>query len=357
VALGLRADRAEASFTPRPLFPALADPSGAALERIGAVEVESPAGTIAARLVDGAWVLPDRSNYPADPAPLIAAVNAVASLTLVEPKTANPERFDLLELDAPGAGGQATLVLLVDRDGAEMAAVLFGKRGLQRSVGGQEAVYVRAPEAEQTYLAYAGTLPVADPAAWLATGFFDIARADVSRVTLTDAGGASYTIIPSPEPGGAPYTLEGLGPDEAVTSPYQLNGIVGALADLPVETVARADAIAFDAPRRAVFETATGLELRLELAPLPPQAEDGAEAGEPPAAWLRVSAATLPEADEGAAALAERINQRAEGWAFRIPGYRAEPLTRPRADVVEPAAPPEPAEPAPDAPADEPPSP
>src|SRR5207237_8068860 len=106
-------DRGISRAAPRqPAFPALA----AKLGDIASVTV-SREGTTMTFIRDGdSWLVAEKGNYPANAAKVSQIVRAMADLTLIEPKTQNPDLYPRLEVEDPG-NGKSALVAVKDKSG------------------------------------------------------------------------------------------------------------------------------------------------------------------------------------------------------------------------------------------------
>src|SRR5438105_5581031 len=107
----------------QPAFPTLA----AKLGEVASVTV-SRNGTTMTLIRDGdSWLVAEKGNYPANAAKIGQIVRAMADLTLVEPKTQNPDLYPRLEVEDPG-NGKSALVAGKDKSSGELAEATVGKR-------------------------------------------------------------------------------------------------------------------------------------------------------------------------------------------------------------------------------------
>ncbi|MCP5431715.1 MAG: DUF4340 domain-containing protein [Alphaproteobacteria bacterium] len=322
LALGARASRETSSFAPRAMFPELASKLDAG--DFGGLEFATKdARIVVSRTADGKWVLSEKGGYPVAEGALVGAVATVAGLELVEPKTKNPERHNLLGLVAPDKGGGARALTLKEKSGAPIASVLVGEEPLHREVGSRRAVYVRKAGEDATFLAYTDLALETDPSAWIATDGLSLARDRVSAVRVTPAEGPAYAVKKG-EGEGAAFTLEGLGPEEELSSAYTLSTMAGALASPGIEDVAKAATLDFSKAARLDYETGDGLLVTARVA----------RVGD--AAWLTLDAAAKGDAKDDVKSQAEAMNARASGWAYKIATTKADQMTKARADLVRP---------------------
>src|ERR1700720_2044256 len=170
-------------------FPALA----AKLGDVASVTV-SREGTTMTLIRDGdSWLVAEKGNYPANAAKISQIVRAMADLTLVEPKTQNPDLYPRLEVEDPG-NGKSALVAVKDKSGADLAQGIVGKRRYDRLGAGNDGVYLRKPGEAQSWLP-GGTLdPSGDPSSWLERQIIDISEKKIAKVALTQPDASRLVI-------------------------------------------------------------------------------------------------------------------------------------------------------------------
>ena len=170
-------------------FPALA----ARLGDVASVTV-SRDGTTMTLIRDGDnWLVAEKGNYPANAAKISQIVRAMADLTLVEPKTQNPDLYPRLEVEDPG-NGKSTVVAVKDKSGGDLAQAIVGKRRYDRLGAGNDGVYLRKPGEAQSWLARGTLDPSGDAASWLDRQIIDISEKKIAKVTLTQADGSKLVI-------------------------------------------------------------------------------------------------------------------------------------------------------------------
>src|SRR5512143_1459693 len=103
---------------------------------------------------DGAWVVKEMSDYPADTALVRKALFSLTELRPYEAKTRDPKRLAKLELEDPkGKDAQSKQLTVKDKDGKVLADVIFGKANTTNVILGKEMVYVRKAGSDQAWLA------------------------------------------------------------------------------------------------------------------------------------------------------------------------------------------------------------
>ena len=297
-------------------FPALA----AKLGDVASVTV-SRDGTTMTLIRDGDnWLIAEKGNYPAKASKIAQIVRAMAGLTLVEPKTQNPDLYPRLEVDDPG-NGKSALVAVKDKSGADLAQAIVGKRRYDRLGAGNDGVYLRKPGEAQTWLAHGTLDPSGDPASWLDRQIIDISEKKIAKVTLTQADGSKLVISrPAPE---AKFAVEDAPADAKFKSETTTSGPATALETLDLDDVKPAGEL--PVPDKDVvtasFTTFDGLAVDLRL-----MERDKTN-------WVAMSASGSGSAE----ADAKKIEDKVSHWTYAIPAYKANLLKTKLADLVEPA--------------------
>jgi hypothetical protein len=297
-------------------FPALA----ARLGDVASVTV-SRDGTTMTLIRDGDnWLVAEKGNYPANAAKISQIVRAVADLTLVEPKTQNPDLYARLEVEDPG-NGKSTLVAVKDKSGGDLAQAIVGKRRYDRLGAGNDGVYLRKPGEAQSWLARGTLDPSGDAASWLDRQIIDISEKKIAKVTLTQADGSKLVISRSaPE---AKFAVEDAPADAKFKSETATSGPATALETLDLDDVKPAGELPVPDKNvvTASFTTFDGLTVDLRL-----MERDKAD-------WIAISAAGSGPAE----ANAKKIEDRVSHWTYAIPAYKANLLKTKLADLIEPA--------------------
>jgi hypothetical protein len=300
----------------QPAFPALA----AKLGDVASVTVSSN-GTTMTLIRDGdSWLVAEKGNYLANAAKISQIVRAMADLTLVEPKTQNPDLYSRLEVEDPG-NGKSVLVAAKDKSGGDLAQAIVGKRRYDRLGAGNDGVYLRRAGEAQTWLARGTLDPSGDPASWLNRQIIDISEKKIAKVTLTQADGSKLVISRSaPE---AKFAVEDAPADAKFKSEATTSGPATALETLDLDDVKPAGEV--PVPDKDVvsasFTTFDGLTVDLRL-----MERDKSN-------WIAISAT----GSGSAGAEAKKIEDKVSHWTYAIPAYKANLLKTKLADLIEPA--------------------
>ena len=299
----------------QPAFPTL----GAKLGDVASVAVTRN-GTTMTVIRDGdSWLIVEKGNYPANAAKISQIVRAMADLTLVEPKTQNPDLYPRLEVEDPGSGKSA-LVAIKDKSGGDLAQAIVGKRRYDRLGAGNDGVYLRKPGEAQTWLARGTLDPSGDSASWLDRRIIDISDKKIAKVTLTQPDGSKLVISrAAPD---ASFAVEDAPADTKFKSESTIGGPAAALETLDLDDVKPAGEMSV--PDKDVvtasFTTFDGLTLDLRL-----MERDKSN-------WIAVSATGSGPAE----AEAKKIEDKVSHWTYAIPAYKANLLKTKLADLVEP---------------------
>jgi hypothetical protein len=133
------------------------------------------------------------------------------------------------------------------------------------------------------------------------------------------------------------FVLSPMPDDKKIKSPFDVNLVASALEGLDLEDVRKADGLVFSADADyAEYRSFDGLIVRASLA------RDGSDI------WVRFEARfeagaaldPLPEdaklkAADDVAKEAAALTSRTAGWAYRLPSFKIEYMTRTAADLVE----------------------
>ena len=278
-------------------------------------------GTTMTLIRDGDnWLVAEKGNYSANVAKISQIVRAMADLTLVEPKTQNPDLYPRLEVEDPG-NGKSTLVAVKDKSGGDLAQAILGKRRYDRLGAGNDGVYLRKPGEAQSWLARGTLDPSGEPASWLDRQIIDISEKKIAKITLTQADGSKLVISrAAPD---AKFAVEDAPADAKFKSESTISGPAAALETLDLDDVKPTGEL--PVPDKDVatasFTTFDGLTVDLRL-----MERDKAD-------WIAISAAGSGLAE----ANAKKIEDKVSHWTYAIPAYKANLLKTKLADMVEPA--------------------
>lgn len=324
------------------LFPKLVSEAS----QIANIEVRQGENTVVLERAGGSWGLKTRGNYPADPVKVRTLLVRLAEADLVESKTRRPDRYAALELEDPAdKNAKSRLVRLVGAKGGVIGEVVVGKRRFDVLGTGKGGTYVRKPGDPQTWLANVEIEASTSVRDWLSTTIFTTDASKISRVTIEIPGEEALRIeretgpakdgkeAKDAQPPASSGKLQFVGvpaKDQKLKDGAAADGIARALASIDMEDVRKADGSpAANTTSIVRIEVRDGPITTLRLY------KDG------DANWLRIAASGEGEAKKSA----DEINERTQGWEFKVPNWKADSILKKRADLVEasaPATPPDP---------------
>jgi hypothetical protein len=326
----------ESALEPRPLVPTLAE----RVNDISRVRITRAGNLPVATLVrkGEGWVVEEAQSYPADWARLKGLLVAVAQAQVIEPKTSNPAYFDQLGLVDVDQEGSTALMVEIG-EGEDAVNLLLGQ-----VAQGRDGQYVRFAGTDQALLIDRTVETSAEMRDWLDREVIDLSEAEVVEVTLTHPDGEQLSVR-KVSADDEDFTLQDIPPGRKIQSSWSVNSVGGGFADLQLDEVTPDSKVDWSKSIKVRVLTADGLEIKAELA----------KSGE--TAWLRLSASSYaPETapatetgDEQAATepgpairpeseeRAETINRRVSGWAYALPEFKAQALSKRREDLLAPA--------------------
>lgn len=289
-------------------------------------------GTISIVRTGDGWILQQRDGFPARTDTMRKLLFDIGQLELIERKTADPGRFDRLELrDVAQEGSKASRLLITTADGETLVDLHVGKRRDSLS-GGDPMVYVRRTDETQTYLAE-GSLEIKGKAPlWLFREVVDVPQASIRRARIVTADGERME-LERVSADGRDFRIVDLPEGRTLDSQHAVNNAATVLDKLMFNDVRTADGLTFDpALGHAEYTTQHGILYTVEFAETP--TNDGAQT---PARWMRVRITVPSGADEEARGLAEKHREQTETWAFRISDWEMERLSATVESLTKPA--------------------
>ena len=277
------------------------------------------------------WGLKDRGGYPVQETKLRGMLTALTELRLVEPRTSDPTQFATLGVEDPNAKGAASNLLRVqDAKGEAMVAVIVGHRRVRTQGNVPDEVYVRRPEAKESWLAE-GSLEVdADPQLWLDRDIMNIDHNRIAKVsvkrgdsTLQFARGSDKLTLAEPA-------------DHPKLDDYKLEDVARGLELLTFDDVHPTATTPDTKLGETVFSTSDGLSVTVTVFRAPPGAAAKPEADRDILAQFSVSGddKSKPEAD--------RLAARLHGWTYQLGAWKQKALL-PSMDDLKAPPPKEPA--------------
>lgn len=250
----------------------------------------------------------DDSGYPARLEPIRTIITGLATLTYEEAKTAEPDRYNDLELDDPSEAVGAGRLVTLSAAGKPLASLIVGDSDL--TVGGRRGgLFARLPD---------------DPQTWLLRGAVDLPGSrgdlfdaqllgwntnDVAAMTVNSNSPAATLSFVSTD-AGAPLNPVNLPAGQQTDNEKVL--ALGALVNN----------LRFGDVRKAVpdsttdgavsYETRNGVRLTIERLSLTDGAPANAER------WVRFSVAATDQADEQGRQQIAQLASKVDGYDFTL---------------------------------------
>jgi Domain of unknown function (DUF4340) len=320
-------------------FPALAEK----LNDVDTIEVVAGEEKFTIKRADGAWTMVEKGGYPVRFDKVKTALVGLAELTLLETKTADPERYDRLDVQAPGAKeARSKRIVVKDTGGNLLADGIIGKRN-PSLFGTKGGTYLRIKDDSVSWLAE-GTVEIGPtPNDWLDRKIVNIVAEDVRRVVITQPDGAVLALEKT-DAKQKDFTVTGIPEGRKVKSASEANGLAGGLWRLDLEDVKPAADFTFpDKFVTAELTTFGGFKVRAETARVddeywarftatadPVPADDKAEKDDKPAKDDKAEK-KAPSVKE----LADDLNRTATGWVYRLSPGEGERLSTKVEEILE----------------------
>ncbi len=304
---------------PEPAFPALRAEVGL----VTLVEVATADSRLTLRRVGQSWEVVERDGFPANAEAVRDVLVTLNDMRLVEPKTAEPElyeRLDLRPLDDPDSRATG---LRVEGPGEVMLAdLLVGKTAARRVGQAERGTYIRLQGEERSWLA-SGALEVPQEVGdWIAADILDVPRNDLAEIVIRPADGAEITVMRADQEADLSYLDVPAG--RSVRS-FAVNRLASMLVNVEAEDVRRFEPDDWaGSAGRVEARTFDGAAVTVTL-----YRENES--------WWGVFEVTQPADQEKPALEVGTI----EGWIFRLPDFVGERILVDRESLLEPLAEPE----------------
>ena len=310
--------RGSASVAGMTVLPGLANH----LNDVTSVRITGPGGKRVTLARGAARWMVKSVGYPADSGRLRKLLIDLGNLKAMARKTRLKQNYPLLGVQSVSAA---------DASGVRID-VVSPKRTWSLIVGHNDegiGSYVRRVGHKQTLLARPLVMADAKPAEWLEPIIVDVRRKQVRSIEEHPAGERPYRIERA-KATDVNFHVIGTPPGRALASPDAGNAVASALSNLTLSDVRKAA----PAPKgvrlsSAQFTRFDGLTVALS----------GYHAAKTGPHYIELGAHA---AGPKAAAAAARINARAHGWQYRVPGYTFKQIFQPLSGLLKPLPKPHP---------------
>jgi hypothetical protein len=322
----------ESSFETSRLLPDLQDQ----VNDLAWLRFTAAGGEIVATLqrAEEQWRVGEAHGYPADWERLRKLLADLAQAEIIEPKTSNPQYYDRLGVQDVSLA-DASGIRIDFSEGSGLPALIVGE-----TAQGRSGHYVRLDGAEQSALIDREFDIPENAEGWLEQNIVDIADAEVVQVDITHGDGERLQVRKAAADD-EDFQLQSMPEGREIRSAWALNSLAGGLSALSLEAVSPAADLDWSAAVRYALVTADGLRIDAQLLRPVAAGEEGAAGG---GHWIRLEAGlyqtalesgvTAPEDPSDTNSSAEEINRRVSGWAYRIPEYKYDTMTKRMEDVL-----------------------
>jgi hypothetical protein len=289
------------------------------------------------RRADDRWVVDEASAYHADWDKLRSLLAELAQAEVAEAKTDNPAYYDRLGVEDVAAA-DASGVQIAFAEASGLPAVIVGNSAQGR--GGQ---YVRLQGVAQSVLLDRRLSVPRERMEWVEREIIHVPDAEVVEVEIRHADGERLRSLKT-SADDENFVLQEIPDGQEAKSAWTVDSLANGLASLQLDDVKPAATIDWNSAIRYALVTADGLRVDADLADLAVTGGDEEEAEHE--YWVRLEAGVYQTAvdsavetameDGGAAQRAAAINDRVRGWAYRIPKYKFDGMSKRLADLLQP---------------------
>jgi hypothetical protein len=311
----------ESAFQKHRLLPGLA----ALVNDIEYVRLTGAGGETIATLNrrGGKWLVAESSDYRADWSVLRQLLSDLAAAEVIEGKTSNPElyaRLGVEDVDGPDAGG--LLIGFAEETG--LPSLIVGNKAQGR--GGQ---YVRLSGSDQSALIDRALTVPGEMQQWLDREIIDVQEGEIVEISVTHPDGEQI-LLQKASADDVDFQLQEIPEGREIKSNYTVNSIGGGMASLRLDAVVPESTIDWSDAVGISVLTADGLQISAKLVSKEDQnwISLSASAYQPAGSGEPVETGTETDAPLEPAERVKRINERVTGWAYRIPQYKSEVLTK-----------------------------
>ena len=284
------------------------------------------------RRSDTGWSVAERDGYAADVGIIREALLALAEARNIENKTSNPDYYDRLGVEPIDSETASGIAVTVTRAGTSLPTIILG------ATVGTSYRYARRADEELSLLIDRDPEVPRETGQWLVADILDVRGTRVQAVNITHADGESVAIAKASREQ-ANFDVAGVPEDRELQYPGVANVIGNALRELKLEDVRRLDA-SWEPVVTTEFKTFDGLVITARGFALDDESWLGFTASFDPQQAVDFGTEAVEESldavDTGSDPReeAERINSRTAGWAYRIPSFQYDQMTRHMADLL-----------------------
>ena len=267
------------------------------------------------------WIISEKDGYVADNEKLRSLVVRLSNARLIDGKTELESKHHLLELEDPTKpDAQSRRVQLLDNSDKILADVVVGKKKWDAFGSGKSGAYVRHFDEVKTWLANLDADPSLDVADWVDTKIFEFKTSDIKAVEVNWPGEDRLHIKPNTDEKDK-FKFVDLLENKKLKEEADASAIARAFDGIDLQDVRKLDTAQNNTSEATTTLHGDGLKIVFDLRKEKDQS------------WISIHA----EADknEEARKTAQKINDKTEGWEFRISDWKAKDLFKNWSDLLE----------------------
>ena len=297
-------------YTPHSFLPGLASE----VRDVARIRLDSKSGTVDVVFKpERGWIVASHGDYPASFEKVRETLVGLAAMQTIEPKTARPDWLHFLDLTAPPKG-DGIAITLQNGHGRTVASVITGKNEDIGDPSGATGLFVRRPNAKQSWLVRSVFTPKTTQTDWLDKQVVDVDASKIHEADVDPMNGPSYELRRD-KPGDSDLKLVSLPKGREISYPGAADGIAGTISNFTFDDVRPSREFDFSDGHatRLIARTFDGLIVTVQAI------KQGQEF------WATVSADAVP-GKAGAQRQARTIDSRASGWAYKLPPYKGQQI-------------------------------
>ena len=312
-------------------------------------------GTFTLLRQDNNWVVKESSNYGSDKVVVQNFLRGVNNLKRLQAKTSNPELYKKIELQEVTVKGSKSVRYVLKKDDKVVADLLFGKQRPAKSDRTRDEFYVRLLDDPQSWLVEGKVKLLKSADDWLDQNVLEVDRSRIRQVTVTHTG-AEQVVVRREKRTDRDYTLIDVPEGVKIDSQFAVNDVANSFASIKMEAVHPNSVVNIDdgSGIKAVMETFDGLRVVMRtakkadttyvnyeavfdplIAVVEKPSEDSKQEGSNEGTKEKVIDGPKPVIKTGDQVKAEiaSLNQRWKGWVYKLPEFKLNNITKPKADL------------------------
>ncbi len=297
---------------------------------ISQVEIVKGENKASVSKTEGAWVVDNKNNRPADLQQLKQLFFTLATAKILERKTSKTQQYPKLKVeDIDSEGANSISVTLKNSDGEILATAILGKPRPAKTAESIDAFYIRKTGEPQSWLVTGKINLSAIDASWLAKDLISIDQQRIKSVTIKHPDDTQLK-IEKKDPLKEDFTLLDIPAEKEIRNAATVNNLALGLKEIKLEDVLPKEKIEFDAASttNTKFETFDGLIIDVKA-----MKKDNIWYTQFSASFNDAAVATLKELDAKAIQFLKnpnevkseitKMNEKFKDWLYVIPGYKA----------------------------------